>query len=136
MEKSKLYSINPFAGWALLISGFLFLLTGCYYDNEETLYPQTGTACDTTNVTYTATVKPILQSSCLGCHSTAAAPGSGNNIRLENFNDLKTYVTNGKLYGAISHSAGYSPMPKGGGKPDNCTLQKIKKWIDDGALNN
>jgi hypothetical protein len=136
MEKSKLYSIKNWPSMTGLVAGFLVLLAGCYYDNEETLYPQTGSGCDTTNVTYTAVVKPILQSYCLGCHSTAAAPASGNNIRLENYNDLKTYVTNGKLFGAVSQASGFSPMPKGGGKLDNCTIQKIKKWIDDGSLNN
>jgi hypothetical protein len=136
MEKPELRPINRHTGWIGPAIVILFLLTGCYYDNEETLYPQTGSGCDLTNVTYSAAVKPVLQSYCLSCHSTAAAPGSGNNIRLENLTDLKTYVTNGKLYGAVSQAAGYSPMPKGGGKLDNCTLQKIKKWMDDGALNN
>lgn len=136
MEKSELYSINHWPSRIGLVALILLLIAGCYYDNEETLYPQTSSGCDTTNVTYTASVKPILQSYCLGCHSTAAAPASGNNVRLENYTDLKTYVTNGKLYGTVSQASGFSPMPKGGGKLDNCTLLKIKKWIDDGALNN
>ena len=136
MEKPELRPINRQKGWTGLVAGILFLLTGCYYDNEETLYPGTGSGCDLTNITLSTAIKPVMQSYCLGCHSTAAAPGSGNGIRLENYTDLKTWVTNGKLYGAVSHAAGYSPMPKGGGKLDNCTLQKIKKWIDDGALNN
>jgi len=136
MEKSELRSIKRIPRQIGPLICLALFLAGCYYDNEETLFPQTGGGCDLNNVTFTATVKPILQSYCLGCHSTSAAAGSGNSIRLENYNDLKTYVTNGKLYGAMNHAAGYSPMPKGGGKLDNCTLQKIKKWIDDGALNN
>jgi hypothetical protein len=136
MEKSELPSINR-----KIRNGFFSLLliicfTTCYYDNEENLYPQSGQSCDLTNVTYTLTVKPILQSYCLSCHSTAAAPASGGGIKLENYTDLKTYVTNGKFYGSVSHAAGYSAMPKGGGTLDNCSLQKLKKWIDDGALNN
>ena len=125
----------------MIRNGFLSLLliiclTTCYYDNEENLYPELGPNCDLKIVTYTLTVKPILQSNCLSCHSNAAAAASGGGIRLENYTDLKTYVTNGKFYGSVSHSAGYSAMPKGGGMLDNCSLQKLKKWIDDGALNN
>ena len=135
MEKSELPAIKSLAGIGMFVL-LLLMLNNCYYDNEETLYPSTGNNCDLTSVTYSGTVKPILQAYCLSCHSTAAAAGSGNGIRLENYTDLKTYVTNGKFYGAVNQSAGYSPMPKGGGKLDNCTLQKLKKWIDDGALNN
>jgi hypothetical protein len=29
-----------------------------------------------------------------------------------------------------------SAMPKGGGKLDNCTLNKFSSWINQGALNN
>jgi hypothetical protein len=136
MEKSELPSINRMIRNGFFSILFIICLTTCYYDNEENLYPQLGQNCDLTNVTYTLTVKPILQSYCLSCHSTAAASASGGGIRLENYTDLKTYVTNGKLYGSVSHAAGYSAMPKGGGTLDNCSLIKLKKWIDDGSLNN
>jgi hypothetical protein len=43
---------------------------------------------------------------------------------------------NGKLYGAVNHSPGYSPMPKGGTKLSACNISKIKAWIDGGSLNN
>jgi hypothetical protein len=136
MEKSELPSINRMIRNGFFSILFIICLTTCYYDNEENLYPQLGQNCDLTNVTYTLTVKPILQSYCLSCHSNAAASASGGGIRLENYTDLKTYVTNGKLYGSVSHAAGYSAMPKGGGTLDNCSLIKLKKWIDDGSLNN
>jgi hypothetical protein len=136
MEKSELYPINRFLRNAFFSLLFIFILTTCYYDNEENLYPVSGQDCDLTNVTYTLTVKPVLQAYCLSCHSTAASSGSGAGIRLENYTDLKTYATNGRLYGSVSHVAGYSFMPKGGSILDNCTVQKLKKWIDDGALNN
>jgi mono/diheme cytochrome c family protein len=92
--------------------------------------------CDVSTVTWTLTVKPILASNCLACHSAALAGGSGGGIRLENYTDVKTAVNNQKLYGSISHSSGYSPMPKGGSKLNSCNLQQIKKWIDNGAPEN
>ena len=39
--------------------GPVLLLAGCYYDTEAKLYPA-GT-CDTTNVTWSATVEPIVR---------------------------------------------------------------------------
>jgi hypothetical protein len=40
------------------------------------------------------------------------------------------------MYGAITHSAGFTPMPKDAAQLSACTIAKIKKWIDDGAPNN
>ncbi len=119
-----------------LIAVSVVILAGCYYDNEETLYPQLSSGCDTTLVTFSASVRPILQNYCLVCHSTTQAASSGGSVKLELYSDVKKSVDNGKLWGAASQAAGYSPMPKGGGKLDNCTLFKLKKWIDDGAANN
>ena len=109
------------------------LLGGCYYDVEEQLYPATG-SCDTAGVTYTSTILPLLQANgCTGCHSGGAPSG---NISLTDYNNVRTVALNGKLYGAISHSAGFTPMPQGGNKMSSCNINKIKAWIDAGAANN
>ncbi len=111
----------------------LFALTGCYRDNEKDLYPVTGT-CDVAGVTYASTVAPILQSNgCISCHSGAAPSG---NISLQTHASVRAVAINGKLYGAISHTAGFSPMPKGGSRMSDCNILKIKAWIDAGSINN
>ncbi|MBC7874134.1 MAG: hypothetical protein H7Y01_09075 [Ferruginibacter sp.] len=111
----------------------VIVFTGCYRDNEAELYPG-NTVCDTNGVTYLATVAPILQGNgCVGCHSGASPSG---NISLEIYNNVKTIALNGKLFGTINHTAGFSPMPKGGNKMSPCSINKIKAWIDAGALNN
>lgn len=113
----------------------LFVLNSCYYDVESQLYPVGSTSCDTTTVTYSITIRNILQTnSCLGCHSGSAA--SGGNIILDNYNSVKIYAQNGKLYGSISHASGYIAMPQGGNKLSSCTLLQVKKWVDLGMLNN
>ena len=113
----------------------LFALNSCYYDIESQLYPVGSANCDTTNVTYSITIRSILQTySCLGCHSGTGA--SGGNIILDNFNSVKTYAQNGRLYGSINHAPGYVAMPQGGSKLSSCNILKIKKWIDLGMLNN
>ena len=118
----------------ILISIFGIIgLTGCYRDTEAELYPGTAT-CDTTGSTYTTTVAPLLQGNgCVGCHSGGAPSG---NISLAAYTNVRTVALNGKLYGAISHAAGFSPMPKGGNKMSACNISKIKAWIDAGAANN
>ncbi len=111
-------------------------VTGCYYDSEEKLYPQLSTECDLSNVTFAATVKPILQASCLSCHSSAKAVNSGGGVKLENYADVLISTNNGKLMGTITHASGYQKMPQGGGKLTDCEISKLQKWIDNGKLNN
>lgn len=113
-----------------------FFIESCYYDSNESLYPQIATSCDTSQVTYSLSVTRILNSSCLVCHSNNQAGSLGGNIKLENYADVKAYATNGRLYGAIAHLSGYSSMPKGASKLSNCEITTVKKWIDTGAPNN
>ena len=109
------------------------LISSCYRDVEELLYPVNGT-CDTNNIAYAATVVPILRSNgCLGCHSGGAPSG---NISLEGYSNIRIVAQNGKLFGAISHSPGFSPMPQGGNKMSACNINKIKAWLDAGFPNN
>jgi hypothetical protein len=115
---------------AILIIG-LIAVTGCFYDSEEELY---GVNCNTTNVSFSTTVNTLLQQhGCLGCHSGVGASG---NVNLQGHANVKNVAESGRLYGAISHSAGFKPMPQGGTKMSECEIKKIKSWIDAGALNN
>ena len=89
--------------------------------------------CDAENVSYTDFVSGVFDTSCNGCHSTAAAFGG---VILDNYTDVKTEVDNGRLRGAINHESGFSPMPQGQDKLMDCTILKINNWIDEGAQNN
>jgi len=106
----------------------------CYYDNEEWLYPELGSGCDTVNVTFTATIKPMLSSNCFSCHSNSTAPSFGNNIKLENYADVVS--SSAAVKGAINHTGGYSPMPKNGGKMSSCILTQFDIWIKNGTPEN
>ena len=117
----------------ILVAGFL---AGCYYDNEETLYPSLDKGCDTTSVTYSKSIVPIFQTNCLSCHSTSQNAGSGGNINLEDFSMVQTLALQGNLFGAVTHNSKNSPMPKNGAKIDTCSITRIKIWIDHGAINN
>ncbi len=112
----------------------LLVLSACYYDNEQDLYPvDPNSTCDTLNVTYSGAIVPVLQAQCNGCHS-GAVPAGG--IKTDNYTDVKALVDNGKLMGSIKQTAGYSPMPKGGNKLSDCDISKFDIWIKNGALNN
>ncbi len=109
---------------------------GCYYDNEEYLYPQLDTTCDTADVAFSSSVKPVLEQNCLSCHSNNTASSLGGNIKLEDYQDVRLRADNGSLLGTISHESGYSPMPKGASRLNNCKISIIKIWISSGAPDN
>ena len=112
----------------------LFFASSCYYDNEEALYPYLNSSCDTTNVTFSAKIAPMLAGNCLSCHSNAAAPSAGNNIKLENYTDVTARLS--AISGSIKQNGSYSPMPKNGGKLNACLISQFDKWVAKGAQNN
>lgn len=114
----------------LFVSTVICLLfCACSKDNTgEVVNP----GCVTTNVTYSGTVAGIISNNCLGCHgATPSAPFSLHTYAL-----VKAKVDEGRLFGAINHSPGFSAMPKNGTKLSDCDINKIKAWIDAGAANN
>jgi hypothetical protein len=131
-----MYQIKPvnagFIAALVIISGILLnSLNSCYYDKSDLLYP--NTACDTAAVKYSTSVLPVLSSNCINCHG-GATPSAG--ISLDTYSGVKMQVDNGRLWGAVSHSPNYSPMPKNSNKLNNCSLEKIRIWIAAGAPNN
>ena len=94
--------------------------------------PEAG-ECDTDNVSYAQTVRPVIQTHCQGCHS--GNPPAGG-IDLSTHAGVETVADNGRLYGAIAHLDGFSPMPQGGNKLPDCTIEQIESWVNAGAPNN
>jgi len=89
--------------------------------------------CDTVNVTFSASVLPVLKTYCVGCHS-AASPSAG--IDLSTYAAVKVYAANGRLMGSITHAIGYKPMPSSTSKLGVCEINQIKAWVTKGILNN
>jgi mono/diheme cytochrome c family protein len=89
--------------------------------------------CDSTNTTFALFVSPFIKNSCQGCHS---GPTPSGDISLTNYDQIKTQALNGNLMGTIRHEAGYVAMPYNQGKLDDCKIDQILSWIEDGALNN
>jgi len=121
----------------ILFPVFTFLLIfigSCYYDNEEALYPVYSSTCDTTNVTFSGTIVPMIKNNCLACHSNAAAPSAGGNIALEKYADVVAKQQN--ITGAIKHTGSYSPMPKNGALLKTCLITQWDIWVKKGMPNN
>jgi hypothetical protein len=106
------------------------IIAGCRYDVEPNV------ACDTSNVTYSSTITSIISSyGCLSpsCHG-GDHPASG--FKLDTYDGVKAKVTDGRLFGAISHLSGFVAMPENAPKMSPCDIDKVKAWIDAGAPNN
>ncbi len=105
------------------------LSSGCYYDIEEELYPDSF--CDTENVTWTADVQPLISSNCAisGCHVSGAQTPD-----LSTYAAVKVAADAGAIL-ARAINADPSPMPPTGLLP-NCDRQALKAWLEAGAPNN
>jgi hypothetical protein len=110
---------------ALLI--FVVFIVSCYYDNKEALYPVYDSTCDSTNVTFTITIAPILNNNCTGCHNGAP----GGSFSLASIAAVKTKAT--AITAAINYT-GKSPMPPDG-KLKNCSINQFEIWVRKGMPN-
>ena len=119
----------------IVILLFCGMMLSCSKENEQNLRGPVIVVptCDTVNMKLAANVVPILSASCYGCHGNGNGMGG---VRLDTYNNLKIWASGSNLLGAITHSAGYSPMPKNGAKLSDCDINKIRAWINRGALNN
>lgn len=108
-------------------------LNACYYDVEQDLYPDDFVPCDTTTVTYSGNIAPLMIQACMPCHSTSSANAG---VVLDNHAGTKIEALNGRLYGSVAHLSGFSPMPKNVPQLPGCEISKVKIWVDAGAPNN
>jgi len=118
------------------------ILSGCYYDNEEDLYPGVVT-CDSTSVSYSASITAVLNTSCAGggCHSGSDPAG---NVAFNSYAPTKAYFDiagkKTEFIRRITWPADLdvsSRMPLGQPtKLDSCTTNKIISWLNAGYPDN
>ncbi len=91
-----------------------------------------GETCDTINpVTLSASIWPVIQSTCIGCH-TGSAPGGG--ILLTSYNNVATVAGNGNLIKALKGN-GVTKMPPGINL-SACRIKTFEIWVNNGYPNN
>ena len=114
-----------------LAIAFLFsslLLSSCGEDEPK---PMT---CDTSNVSFSGVILPIIEQNCFnGCHS-GANPSSG--FTLESYADVKVKVDDGRLGGAVQRKPDFGAMPLNMDPLPVCEVDQIIAWIDQGAQDN
>lgn len=117
----------------ILVVFIIAVQSGCRNDVQLPNIP-----CDTAH-TFKVAILPILNKNCSvgGCHVGNNAP---NGVLLDTYPQVKAQLVliNNipKLLGVIRHDAGFDPMPQGRPQLDNCSITKIKMWIDAGAQDN
>ena len=121
--------MKQFLAAVTLISIFSAFLVSCYYDNEEVLYPKNILSCDTSLVTFTATIAPMMANNCLMCHSNVNAPLE-KTIPLENYAAVVAAATS--IAGSIKHTGVYPFMPKTGDKIRTCYITQFDIWVRKG----
>ncbi|MDX1408521.1 MAG: hypothetical protein R3330_10320 [Saprospiraceae bacterium] len=114
----------------VLLCALALSWVGCYYDVEEELYPN---GCNTTDISYTQNIVPIIEANCLTCHDILSQNG---NVVLDGYENVKQYADSGELLGTIRHEPGFSAMPQGTSKLPKCSIDRIQAWVDAGAPNN
>jgi hypothetical protein len=92
-----------------------------------------NSGCDTTNVSYQDDVYPIISLVCSSCHS-GSDPSGG--ILLTNYANISSEAVNGLLLSAISWDGNAAQMPDNGPQLDECYINLIQIWVDNGALDN
>lgn len=117
-----------FAALTVMFFAMLTTQTACYYDNEQEQYGVNQ--CDTTAVSYSTNIKPIIEQNCISCH---APGGAQETAPLVTYDQLKNYATSGAL---VDRTNGTSSLMPPSGKMSNCNLLFIKAWVDAGAPNN
>ena len=119
------------------IQSLLFLLLlGIFMmacsDDEADDAPIADT-CDTSGLSYTNGISAIINSSCAtpGCHNSATA----STFPMGNYDETFAAVGVGRIIGSINHQSGFLPMPYplGSAKMDDCNIDKLTQWINDGA---
>jgi hypothetical protein len=101
-----------------IFAGLVLMLQACYYDKEEIL--NLGVSCDTTNVTFAGSVKPIFNSNCISCHD-----------KFNNYIDIVQDSTE-----IINRINGIGDIMPQSGKMSSCNIRQIVIWIRNGGLNN
>ena len=88
--------------------------------------------CDDPSIGYENTTKAIIDQHCAtsGCHNAAAANNTLGS--LATLDDVKNFPNLMSIIAAINHEAGARPMPENAAKLDQCDIDKMSTWINNG----
>jgi cytochrome c553 len=113
----------------IVIISIATVFSGCYYDKADLVYPKTS--CDTTNMTYTTSIRSIISTNCNVCHGGTAAGAQG--IKLDSYSALKGQGSTGELMRRLTTTDPIKMMPQGGPRLSDCDIAKINWWVNHGS---
>ena len=122
--------------YLLFVLLFLFLFA-CKHN--ETITPSSVANneifCDTTVVSYSKDVMPVLKQYCYACHAGSAAI---NGYNFADFNNIQILALDTFHYipNVIDTNSHLRMPPKGYPIPDKCSINKMRAWVNSGAKNN
>lgn len=109
---------------------YLLLIISCIAFNScttDSLSDLEGTSDET--ITYTSTVKGIIDNNCIQCH--AAVPINGAPMALITYENVKEAVLNRNLLDRISRAEGTAgAMPFGGPRLAQRNIDAINEWTN------
>jgi mono/diheme cytochrome c family protein len=106
-------------------------LTGCFYDVEADLYPETD--CSAVTPGFASHVSALIATQCAGCHS-GAAPDAG--LSLETYTDIRDAALSGAIEDRISRASGDPMLMPPNGALGTCDIEAFITWVADGAPEN
>ena len=92
-----------------------------------------NTECNLDNVSFANHINPTIETNCKGCH---VGPNPSGGVLLDAYDNIKDVVDDGRLLGVVTWAEGFRRMPQGQDRLNDCTINQIKTWIDDGAPKN
>lgn len=119
---------------SLLMAGIVALSwAGCSKDSQNPDYIAEAncSAVDANTNTYTLAIKAIMDSSCAlgGCHDAGT---KSEGVDLSTYAGTKTAFESQNLLCAVNHGSGCEPMPQGGSKLPQATLDRLACWAKNG----
>jgi hypothetical protein len=101
------------------------------YPEPKKQNPTSTNSCDSSNVTYTNFVANVMSTNCTlsGCHNSGSSNGDLTSYAL-----LKLKIDDGSFYNRVLVQKDMPPGYSSGSiSLDDCSLGKLKKWINNGA---
>ncbi len=117
---------KEFKWWTLIVLGIMTIIISCTNKRDEIL---TSSDCSSINAKFSSDVNPIIISTCAinsGCHGAGSVNGPG---------PLTSYTLISRAATDIKNAVVSKRMPLGSSLSD-ADINKIKCWVDSGALNN
>jgi hypothetical protein len=125
----RLFFVSPLFFLFPAFVFFVISLSSCKHE-PSLVYASPDPSCDTTDVSYSAQVKPILDANCIGCHNSSASKN------FDGYAQISAYLAgNASLFISNINYTGPQPMPPTG-RLDTCSVRQCILWVQSGYPNN